>query len=271
MREGQLLPWGRTAAARKGRVWQHTVYAGVFEVKRYKEALRDIFRAPPDPALDGRAPTGHSALLCLTVNQARLRLVAVAVLCMPLACCASTGSSNARPSAYPPKGEALRQGEVYINRLLISTGLAPTTRFEVADGPCNETDAEHGDVVVADDVQGTFTPEREQELLHEVGTAMQRLGLGTPAYEANAGPSPDGVAVSIGSYSVVFVNSGGALSFSVQSCYSTPAPTDSPGTAGVMRPIYVSPAPTSIATDAADATDAAATAATRVTGTATGR
>lgn len=69
VREGQLLPWESRVPARKGRVWQHTVYAGVFEVKRFKEALQDVFRAPPDPALDGRAPTGHSALLCFSVNQ----------------------------------------------------------------------------------------------------------------------------------------------------------------------------------------------------------
>jgi hypothetical protein len=63
------LPWERRESAAKGRVWQHTVYAGVFDIGRYADVLRVIFRESDDHALDEMPPSGRSALLCFTVNQ----------------------------------------------------------------------------------------------------------------------------------------------------------------------------------------------------------
>ena len=69
LREGRRLPWEQGVAAGRGRVWQHTVYAGVFDIGRYADALREVFREPEDLALDARPPQGQGALLSFTVNQ----------------------------------------------------------------------------------------------------------------------------------------------------------------------------------------------------------
>ena len=59
----------RDAPAGKGRVWQHTVYAGVFDIGRYVEVLQGVFRDFEDPSFDDRPPGGHGALLPFTDNQ----------------------------------------------------------------------------------------------------------------------------------------------------------------------------------------------------------
>ncbi|MFC8926259.1 DEAD/DEAH box helicase [Streptomyces albidoflavus] len=74
VRAGQPLPWEAGSAvsrvqARPNRVWQHTVYAGVFGVDKVRDALLQAFRAPDsEQDLDGRNG-GESAVLCFTVNQ----------------------------------------------------------------------------------------------------------------------------------------------------------------------------------------------------------
>ncbi|MDI5966995.1 DEAD/DEAH box helicase [Streptantibioticus silvisoli] len=71
---GRPLPWEpRHALERKqlepGKVWQHTVYAGVFEIARMREVLCEVFgRDDQDEDYDGRH-AGHSALLSFTVNH----------------------------------------------------------------------------------------------------------------------------------------------------------------------------------------------------------
>ncbi|GAA4216941.1 DEAD/DEAH box helicase [Actinocatenispora rupis] len=68
------LPWepgsplGRHRS-RRGLVWQHTVYAGIFGVDKVRDVLLQKFRAPDsEQNLDGRIG-GDSAMLCFTVNQ----------------------------------------------------------------------------------------------------------------------------------------------------------------------------------------------------------
>jgi hypothetical protein len=140
---------------------------------------------------------------------------------------------------------AFRQSEVYINRLLIAAELSPVTVFDYAEGPCNETDPDHGNVNVDVTLPGIFTAPEVTAMLHKIGTAMSQLGYGTPSYDENAGPTPDEVDVSIGTYSVLLNDYHGTMGFAVQTCYSTPAPS---GSADDMQPITVSPAATSVST-----------------------
>ncbi|WP_311669704.1 DEAD/DEAH box helicase [Streptomyces chisholmiae] len=54
---------------RPDRVWQHTVYAGIFAVDKVRDVLLEAFRAPDsEQDLDGRIG-GDSAVLCFSVNQ----------------------------------------------------------------------------------------------------------------------------------------------------------------------------------------------------------
>ena len=51
------------------RVWQHTVYAGIFPVKAVRDVLEDVFRSPEEEKdFDGRVK-GNTALLSFTVTQ----------------------------------------------------------------------------------------------------------------------------------------------------------------------------------------------------------
>jgi len=175
--------------------------------------------------------------------------VATVAACALVAGCASSGPGTAHSTSYPTRDAAFRRGEVYINRLLVAAGLSPTTAFEYAEGPCDETDPDHGDVDLDVDLPGTFTSTTATAMLHKVAAAMQQLGYGAPSYEDNAGAGPDAVGLDIGTYSVLLSDDNGTMGLSVQTCYSTPAPTASPGSAGVMHPTAVSPAPTSVSTE----------------------
>jgi len=68
------LPWEPGSAldrhrSRRGFVWQHTVYAGIFPVDKVRDVLLRAFCAPDsEQNLDGRVG-GDSAMLCFTVNQ----------------------------------------------------------------------------------------------------------------------------------------------------------------------------------------------------------
>ncbi len=72
VRSDRPLPWeadARLGAPRPGCVWQHTVYAGVFEISKMRDVLLDAFRvAEPETDFDGRV-SGQTALLSFTVNQ----------------------------------------------------------------------------------------------------------------------------------------------------------------------------------------------------------
>ncbi|WP_329433060.1 AAA domain-containing protein [Streptomyces sp. NBC_01280] len=74
VRPGQPLAWepGSPIASRRPHprcVWQHTVYAGVFEISRMRDVLMEAFRSPEEETdFDGRV-AGQSALLSFTVNQ----------------------------------------------------------------------------------------------------------------------------------------------------------------------------------------------------------
>ncbi|WP_156959889.1 hypothetical protein [Nocardia sp. BMG51109] len=53
----------------RGKVWQHTVYAGVFDIAKMREVVRQVFGIDEtDENYDGRH-AGHTALLAFTVNQ----------------------------------------------------------------------------------------------------------------------------------------------------------------------------------------------------------
>ncbi|MFI6309868.1 DEAD/DEAH box helicase [Nocardia fusca] len=73
-REGEPLPWepGHAIESKRlerGKVWQHTVYAGVFDITRMREVVRRVFGVDEaDENFDGRHG-GHTALLAFTVNQ----------------------------------------------------------------------------------------------------------------------------------------------------------------------------------------------------------
>jgi hypothetical protein len=77
---GRPLPWEPEHAIgrkrlRRGWVWQHTVYAGVFDIERMREVLRQVFGTDErDQDFDGRH-AGDSALLSFTVNQDGLLLM----------------------------------------------------------------------------------------------------------------------------------------------------------------------------------------------------
>ncbi|MFD9814048.1 DEAD/DEAH box helicase [Streptomyces sp. NPDC059080] len=68
------LPWepgsevSRTPSGRN-RVWQHTVYAGIFPIGKVRDVLLEAFRAPDaEQDFDGRI-SGDSAVLCFTVDE----------------------------------------------------------------------------------------------------------------------------------------------------------------------------------------------------------
>lgn len=71
---GRPLPWEPGHALERkrldrGKVWQHTVYAGVFDIGRMREVLREVFgQDDRDEDHDGRH-AGHSALISFTVNH----------------------------------------------------------------------------------------------------------------------------------------------------------------------------------------------------------
>lgn len=70
----QPLPWQPGSRnSRKhlpaDKVWQHTVYAGVFQVKRVRDVLEEAFRSPDEEHdYDGRV-TGETAMLSFTVTD----------------------------------------------------------------------------------------------------------------------------------------------------------------------------------------------------------
>lgn len=70
----QPLPWQPGSRnSRKhlpaDKVWQHTVYAGVFQVKRVRDVLEEVFRSPEEEHdYDGRV-TGETAMLSFTVTE----------------------------------------------------------------------------------------------------------------------------------------------------------------------------------------------------------
>ncbi|HEV2634132.1 MAG TPA: ATP-binding protein [Actinocrinis sp.] len=72
--DGRPLPWeaGSPIARRpavRNKVWQHTVYAGVFDLRVMRDRLCDIFPGSKDGNdHDGRI-SGHSALFCFTVTE----------------------------------------------------------------------------------------------------------------------------------------------------------------------------------------------------------
>lgn len=176
-----------------------------------------------------------------------LLISTIALLIGPLSACgtSSPGPAGAQSGSLPSRALAFRQSEALINQILLAVGVPPTTEFIYGEGPCNETDDEHGDVVIDYSIPGKYSASQADEELRAVEAAMKNLGLGDPMYQAQ----DESVSVQAGTFSILFGdNNAGSLGFSVQTCYSTPAPTMSPGSAGAMQPLTVSPAPTSTAT-----------------------
>jgi len=71
--EGIALPWEpRHAIQRRaidpGRVWRHTVYAGVFDLERLRETLLEVFGSQGEDEDYGGSSSGDSAVLCFTVD-----------------------------------------------------------------------------------------------------------------------------------------------------------------------------------------------------------
>ncbi|WP_194896156.1 DEAD/DEAH box helicase [Catenulispora pinisilvae] len=81
----QPLPWmpGSENSRKKlppDKVWQHTVYAGVFQIKRVRDALEEVFRSPDEELdFDGRVK-GETAMLSFTVTDAGQLIKASAAL-----------------------------------------------------------------------------------------------------------------------------------------------------------------------------------------------
>ncbi|MFG2648975.1 DEAD/DEAH box helicase [Streptomyces sp. NPDC048436] len=74
VRDGRPLPWEddgplSSRSCRPRCVWQHTVYAGVFDISRMRDVLLDAFRAPEQETDFDSRVSGHSALLSFSVNQ----------------------------------------------------------------------------------------------------------------------------------------------------------------------------------------------------------
>ncbi|MFD0398908.1 AAA domain-containing protein [Kitasatospora sp. NPDC127121] len=77
--DGRPLPWEpdhrlRRRSPGRGRSWQHTVYAGVFELTALRDTLLGVFGTDgPTEDFDGRLG-GQSAVLCFSVNDQGLLL-----------------------------------------------------------------------------------------------------------------------------------------------------------------------------------------------------
>ncbi|MFE6864502.1 AAA domain-containing protein [Nocardia sp. NPDC057668] len=73
---GRPLPWDIRAKPheklKKNHVWRHTVYLGVYELRRMREVLDAVLRSPEEETdFDARAG-GQSAILSLTVSESGL-------------------------------------------------------------------------------------------------------------------------------------------------------------------------------------------------------
>ncbi|MFI6849114.1 AAA domain-containing protein [Kitasatospora sp. NPDC050467] len=79
VQDGRPLPWEtghrlRRRSPGRGRSWQHTVYAGVFELTALRDTLLGVFGTDgPTEDFDGRLG-GQSAVLCFSVNDQGLLL-----------------------------------------------------------------------------------------------------------------------------------------------------------------------------------------------------
>jgi len=182
-----------------------------------------------------RRPLRTSLLTSCAITAASVGLLS--------GCASSSAPGTEASGSLPSREQAFNRSEVYINQILVAIHQKPTTEFTYTEGPCDETDNSHGAIDLDYVIPGTVSPEQATTASKAVYAAIKQLDYGTPGYQTQ----PDGVYVNIGSFSVLFDADGGTLGFSVQTCYATPAPTASPGLAGVQQPLTVSPAPTSTA------------------------
>lgn len=158
-------------------------------------------------------------------------------------CASSSPPASGATGSLPTRDQAFQLSEVYINQILLAINQKPTTRFTYSEAPCDETDAMHGAISLDYVAPGTVNATDAQAELQTLGAAVTHLGYGTPVYQTQE----NSAYVNVGPFSILFGTDGGTLIFSVKTCYASPAPTISPGLAGVMQPLTASPAPTSTA------------------------
>jgi hypothetical protein len=187
-------------------------------------------------------------MMCPAPHHARHRRTtagAGTIICLGvLAGCADPyPSAPGSSTSLPTREQAFQRSEVYINQILLAMNQKPTTAFICAEGPCDETDDDHGALSLDYTAPGSLTTQQARSALNNAVGAAARLGYGTPVYQ-----SPEESAyVTIGPFSILFGTDGRTLGISVKTCYSTPVPSMPPGLAGVMQPLAASPAPTSTA------------------------
>ncbi|WP_034267807.1 hypothetical protein [Actinospica robiniae] len=158
-------------------------------------------------------------------------------------CASANPPGSGGTGSLPTREQAFQLSEIYINQILLAINQKPTTQFIYAEGSCDETDAMHGAISLDYVAPGSISAKDALAELRTVGAAVAHLGYGTPVYQ----DQEDGAYVNVGPFSILFDTDGGTLGFSVKTCYASPAPSMSPGLAGVMQPLIASPAPTSTA------------------------
>lgn len=169
-------------------------------------------------------------------------LVTTAVSAALISGCGGSSPSGSGPGgSLPSRDQAFERSEVYINQILLATHRTPTTMFTFTEGPCNETDEEHGDVDIEYSIPGKYGATQQASELAAVESAMKQLGYGTPMRQSR----DNSVYVDVGSFGILFGADSKNLAVSVQTCYATPAPTAPPGIATEQQHLTVSPAPTS--------------------------
>lgn len=175
----------------------------------------------------------------------RLAILAItAIGAAQISGCASSSPPGSRSSAaLPTRNQAFQEGEIYINQILLAIHQKPTTEFTYTEGPCNETDDQHGDLSIGVSIPENSGASQSTDEVTAVETAMKRLGYGTPVFQAEE----NSVYVDNGSFSILFGADSKNAAVSVQTCYATPAPTTPPGLATEQQRLTVSPAPTTTA------------------------
>ncbi|MDR3083319.1 MAG: ATP-binding domain-containing protein [Streptomyces sp.] len=187
VRQGRPLAWEPSSPVSSKRphsrcVWQHTVYAGVFDISRMRDVLMEAFRSPGEETdFDGRV-SGQSALLSFTVNQHGL-LIKESVT---LSSCGWAVSRTLTPGPQDPdwlEGFEAAEHSVVSTLLDVADGRIPVRRASVPPqrGAADDGDTESTGRPVAGLLSSLVTEAVKSGIGGVAGLAAAGLGLGPVA------------------------------------------------------------------------------------------
>lgn len=155
-----------------------------------------------------RSKRTTGVLLCITMTLSLLT-----------AACSSDG--------YPTRAAAVSTGQTVISQLLVAVHFDNRPVLTLSEGPCDEFDDSHGDLVTMFGFPNDFTAHQDQQFATLVPTVWQRDGYDDVSVTKDALDSTiTEVTAKDGAYSLTAYIGGkpGGASISVSSCYSTPGP-----------------------------------------------